>query len=192
MQYRFTIAAALMLSILLSLGHAQASDYFQSVSGDFARAWLSEHTDQSSKPAESNGGDLWSWGSAPKGSIIMGGKLVPDPYSIWKSFNYTYGWLGEVYVDPSTGYPVYSYIDPYTGMQIYFYLDPDAQKPVYFYLDPSTGRPVYINKGTIDGFPGYGSLLSPYGSDFSAYPSPYSWPGGPYNGTPNYNFLGLV
>jgi hypothetical protein len=192
MQSWFIIAATLILSILLSASIAQTSDHFQSVSGDFGRAWLNDRMAQNPTPAENNSGSLWSWGSAPKGSIVMGGKLVPDPYSIWKSFNYTYGWLGQVYVDPYTGYPVYSYIDPYTGMQIYFYLDPDSKKPVYFYIDPNTGKPVYINTGTANGISGYGGVLSPYGYDFSPAASPYSWPGSPYNGTANYDALGMV
>lgn len=192
MQSRFIVAATLILSILLSASYAQTSGRSQSVSEDFGRAWLNDRMAQNPTPAENNGGGLWSWGGAPKGSMIMGGKLVPDPYSIWKSFNYTYGWLGEVYVDPYTGYPVYSYIDPYTGLQIYFYLDPDAQKPIYFYVDPNTGKPVYINKGTTDGISGYGSVLSPYGYDFNPPASPYSWPGSPYNGTANHDFLGMV
>jgi hypothetical protein len=192
MQSRFIIAATLILSILLSAGHAQISDHFQGVGEDFGRAWLKNRMAQNQTQAENSGGGLWSWGGAPKGSIIMGGRLVPDPYSIWKSFNYTYGWLGEVYVDPHTGYPVYSYIDPYTGMQIYFYMDPEAGKPVYFYVDPTTGKPVYINKGIAYGFSGYGSSLSPYGYDFYPQPSPYSWPGSAYNGTGSDNFLGMV
>jgi hypothetical protein len=192
MQTRFIAAATLILSILLAASHAQTSDHFQSVSGDFGRAWLNDRMDQNPTPAKNDGGGLWSWGSAPKGSMIMGGKLVSDPYSIWKSLNYTYGWLGEVYVDPHTGYPIYSYIDPYTGGQIYFYLDPDAKKPVYFYADPITGKPVYLNKGTANGISGYGGVLSPYGYDFIPAISPYSWPGSPYNGTANYDSLGLV
>ncbi len=56
---------------------------------------------------------------------------MADPYYVWKSLNYTSGWLGKVYIDPTTGYPVYGYIDPYTGVQVNYYIDPKTRKPVY-------------------------------------------------------------
>jgi hypothetical protein len=176
MQPQSIAAATLILSILLMSSYAQnSSDHFQSVGGDFGKAWLKDRATQTQKSTGNNSGGLWSFGSPPKGKIIVDGKLVNDPYYIWKSLNYTYGWLGEVYVDPSTGYPVYSYIDPYTGLQIYFYQDPNAKKTVYFYVDPATGRPVYINGGTANGIPGYGSFPSPYGYGYSPAPS-WIWP----------------
>ena len=142
----------LLMILLLAAGcHAQSMGNPQSVGGDFGRNWISSFKAQNPVPAEQNlKNDLWSWGSSPKGSIAVNGNLLPDPYYIWKSLNYSRGWLGRVYTDQKTGYPVYGYIDPYTGM------------PVYYYLDPATNRPTYTNYG----YPDYGSAY-PYTPSYS-------------------------
>jgi hypothetical protein len=149
---RTAFAAIISLTIcLIAAGcYAQSSSSVQSVGGDFGRDWISSFKAQNPQPAETNlKNDLWSWGSSPKGSIVVNGNLLPDPYYIWKSLNYTSGWLGRVYVDPITGYTVYGYIDPYTGM------------PIYYYLDPKTRRPVYTNAYPTFGFP-YNNNIPPY------------------------------
>ena len=152
----FGVMVLLIVFLLAVDGYAQGIGYPQFVGGDFGKNWISGFKVQNPQPAEGNlENDLWSWGSAPKGSILVNGKLVPDPYYMWKSLNYTSGWLGRVYVDPTTGYPVYGYIDPYTGM------------PIYYYVDPKTGKPVYTNSYPSYGYPNYGSV-PPY-SYYSSY-----------------------
>jgi hypothetical protein len=66
---------------------------------------------------------------------------LPDPYYVWKALNYSSGWLGRVYIDPATGYPVYGYIDPHTGLPVYYYLDPNRWKIVYVNAYPYNGLP---------------------------------------------------
>jgi hypothetical protein len=175
MGHRFVAAMVLVLGILLATYQAQATGNFESVGGDFGRTWLKNTQDQNPaiRPQTQNSIGLWSWGGAPKGSAIQNGSLVADPYYIWKSLNLTSGWMGQAYVDPKTGYPVYAFVDPYTGY------------PDYFYVDPKTGRPVYINSGTTTGTPTYSSvpLYSPYvGAPTS---SNYPWLGDP-SGLPSY------
>jgi hypothetical protein len=154
---RIAFAAIISLIIcLLSVGcYAQSMSYPQSVGGDFGRNWIGSFKAQNPQPAEPNlKNDLWTWGSSPKGSIMVNGNLVPDPYYIWKSLNYTSGWIGKVYVDPTTGYPVYGYLDPYTGM------------PIYYYIDLKTGKPVYTNAYPSYGYPYYGTVPPYYSPDY--------------------------
>lgn len=185
MESRLILITVLVLGILLTACDCQPTSHFQSVSGDFGRTWLNNFIAQNPKPAENNSSSLWNWGGAPKGRMIVDGKMVTDPYYIWKSLNYTSGWLGKAYTDPKTGYPVYAYVDPNTGM------------PRYFYVDPNTGKPVYTNVGPTAGNPGYDGVspddLSDFGMPASSY---YTWvgkaPASPYNGTANYDNLGTV
>jgi hypothetical protein len=150
MRTAFAVIISLTICLLEAGCYAQSSGSLQSVGGDFGRDWISSFKAQNPQQAETNlKNDLWSWGSSPKGSIVVNGNLLPDPYYIWKSLNYTSGWLGRVYVDPNTGYPVYGYIDPFTGM------------PIYYYLDPKTRRPVYTNAFPTYGFP-YNNNIPPY------------------------------
>lgn len=167
MKTAFAVIAILTLCILTSDCNSQMASNAQSVGGDFGKDWISSFKAQNPQPSKQNlENDLWSWGSAPKGSIIVNGNLVPDPYYIWKSLNYTTGWLGKVYTDPSTGYPVYGYVDPYTGNPIYYYIDPSTGKPVYTYGYPSYGYP-YYDSSYYSGLP-Y-DFSSPY--DYSLPPN---------------------
>lgn len=144
MKTAFAVVISLTLWLLAIGCDAQSMSYPLSISGDFGRNWISNFKAQNPQPAEQNlKNDLWTWGSSPKGSIMVNGNLVPDPYYIWKSLNYTNGWLGKVYVDPTTGYPIYGYIDPYTGLHLYYYMDPKSGKPVYTNAHPSYGIPYY-------------------------------------------------
>ncbi|MDM7912686.1 MAG: hypothetical protein QUS09_06280 [Methanotrichaceae archaeon] len=161
MRIVFALAVILIVCLLDACGYAQSMNRAQYVGGNFGQSWIGYNTQTHQPAGQNSGNDLWTWGGAPKGSIIVNGKLAPDPYYIWKSLNYTSGWLGEVYIDPSTGYPVYGYIDPYTGMVIYFYVDPKTGKPVYTNAYPATRYPYY---GT------YYDIISP------VYSSNY-WPG---------------
>lgn len=184
MGYRYIIMVFLILSISVSFCHAQDTDRFQSVGGDYGRGWLNNFADQSDDTSDDYSSGLWTWGGAPKGSMIEGGHLVPDPYSIWRSMNLSSGWLGEAYVDPATGYKVYAYVNPYTGY------------PVYFYVDPNTGKPVYTNPGSTTGSD-YITDSSFLSSNFGLTSSPYYYWGlngsaMPYGGFTNYDFLGAV
>ncbi len=106
MRFRFTVIMVLISGILLAACHAQPTSNFQSVSGDFGRTWLSNFLAQNPKPAENNS-SLWSWGSAPKGSMLLNDKLVPISNSTIAAANNAANWLGDTYVDPYTGKPVY-------------------------------------------------------------------------------------
>jgi hypothetical protein len=159
MRTAFAVAVLLIACLLVGGSFGQSNDRFKSVGGEYGQSWINSfraQTPQATKESN-NGTNLWSWGSAPKGSRIVDGKLVADPYYIWRSLNFTNGWLGETYVDPDTGYPVYAYVDPNTGITRYFYVDPNTGKPVYTNVDPET------------------ALLN-YGSD-SPYYSPDYWTG---------------
>lgn len=170
MRFVFALALTLIVCLLAAGGFAQFWAPAQYVGGSYGQGWLDSYNAQSPKPAaeQNAGNDLWTWGSAPKGSIIVNGKLVPDPYYIWKSLNYTSGWLGEVYIDPSTGYPVYGYIEPYSGRAIYYYVDQKTGKPVYTNAYPATGVTYYD--------PFYYPYYDYYGSASPYYPF-YDWQG---------------
>lgn len=182
MDFKIKVIAVLALSIFLAACCAQSQGYAQGVGGDYGRTWLNNFNTQYTKPVANNGNDLWNWGGAPKGRIAVNGKLVTDPYYIWKSLNYTGGWLGQVYVDPKTNYPIYGFLDPYSVL------------PVYFYVDPNTGRPVFTNSGSYAGYPYYDSVSPYYWSNFGMPASTYyPWLGAPtfsYSGTPSYDYLG--
>jgi len=155
MKAAFAVIVPLMICLMATSCYAQSVSYPSSVSGGFDSSQATSHevlNPQSALQGATN--DLWTWGGAPKGSIVVNGNLVPDPYYVWKSLNYTVGWLGEVYVDPNTGYPVYAYINPYTGMQ------------VNFYMDPKTGKPVYLNTYPYYEFPKYGNVPPLYSWDY--------------------------
>jgi hypothetical protein len=158
---RIVLAVVVLLTACLLVAdcYAQSMSRAQYVGGSFGQSWIGGSKAQNPAPAvQDPGNDLWTWGGAPKGSIIVNGKLTPDPYYIWKSLNYTSGWLGMVYVDPSTGYPIYAYTDPNTQMVINFYVDPKTGKPVYTNVYPS----VY----PATGFPYYGSVTPYYSPNY--------------------------
>lgn len=173
------------LSVFLFACCSQSQGQAQNLGGDYGRTWLNNFNIQNPKPVADNGNgnsnDLWNWGGAPKGRIAVNGKLVQDPYYFWKSLNYTSGWLGQVYVDPKTRYPIYGFIDPYTG------------SPVYFYVNPNTGQPVFTNSGLNGGYPYYDSASPYYWSNFGMPTSTnYPWlgaPSFPYSSTPSYDYL---
>lgn len=175
MDYRVLITVILISGILSATSQEQATGTYQSVGSDFGRAWLKNFQAQNpaQQPQVQNSTALWSWGGSPKGTLIQNGLLVTDPYYIWKSLNLTSGWMGQAYVDPDTGYPVYAFVDPYTGY------------PDYFYMDPKTGKPVYIYPGAATGSPTRSSV-PPY-SRYVGEPtsSVYPWLGDP-SGLPAY------
>ncbi len=130
----------LLIACLLAVDcYAQGTSRFQSVGGDFGRNVIGTLKANDAQPASAgnNGNNsLWNWGTAPKGSILLNGELVADPFNSWKALNYTDGWIGEVEMDPYTGYSIYSYRIPNTG------------ETKYFYIYPYTGLPVYVDRGS--------------------------------------------
>ncbi len=188
MKLKLIVAALLILCVLLITCHAQTKASFQNVGGDLGRTWLNnflaENPDQ--QPKAQNSTALWNWGGAPKGMMVQNGSLVADPHYYWKSLNYTSGWMGQVYVDPITGYPIYAYVDPFT------------RYPDYFYMDPKTGKPVYVNAGAAALVPGYDNA-APYYWPYAGMPIPsnYPWLGDPfgllpYDSAADYGGFGIV
>jgi hypothetical protein len=144
MKIAFALIILLVFCQLFASCSAQSTSHFQSVSGDFAKSWLAGYKAQNPEAAQKNeSGDLWSWGSAPRGSRIVNGELVTDPNYLTPWKNITSNWLGDTYIDPYTGKPAYSYTDPNTGQPVYTYTDPKTGNPVYATVDPFTGGPVY-------------------------------------------------
>ncbi|OPY53458.1 MAG: hypothetical protein A4E49_01423 [Methanosaeta sp. PtaU1.Bin112] len=142
MKTAFAALVPLAILLLAAICCCDSQSFSQDVGGDFGRSWISSFKAQNPQPAQTNlKNELWSWGSSPKGSIIVNGNLMPDPYYIWKALNYSSGWLGIVYIDPATGYPVYGYINPHTGLPVYYYLDPKTRKTVYVDSYPYNGLP---------------------------------------------------
>ncbi len=114
--------------------YAQSTSSFQSVGGDYGRNVLTSLNDSASQSnATSGNSSLWTWGNAPKGSILSNGKLITDPFNTWKSLNLTDSGMAPVGLDPYKGYPIYAYKIPNTGEIRYFYIDPLSGEP--FYLD---------------------------------------------------------
>jgi hypothetical protein len=154
---------------LLSSG--QSPPAFQSVSGEFAQNWIEDYknengiadkaeSDNIASNQQNNDSDLWSWGSAPRGSRIVDGQLERDPNYLRPLLNLTSNWLDELYTDSDTGLPTEVYYDPVTGRKYYHILNPntgiafftyctyeDKQtgQTVYVYVDPDTGKEVKAN-----------------------------------------------
>ena len=134
-----TIALA---CLLLGDCYAQSISSYQSLSGDSGRtilASLRANESQSSEAIDnaSKNDTLWRWGGAPKGSVLVDGELLTDPFNTWKDFNTTEKGIALVGVDPFKGYPIYAFKIPGTGETKYFYLDPYTREP--FYLDGYAG-----------------------------------------------------
>jgi hypothetical protein len=142
---RTALAVIIFLTAFLAASYyAPMASSFLGVGGNFGQNWISGFKAQNPQLYEQNlKNDLWTWGDAPKGSIIVNGRRVADPYYFWKSLNYTSGWLGRAYVDPNTGYPIYAYVEPYTRRVLYFYVDPNTERAVYLNAYPAIGSSYY-------------------------------------------------
>jgi len=167
MRVAFAVIALAIVCLLAAACSAQSPSSVQSVSGEFARDWISSYKAQSPQPVQenhsTNGSDLWNWGKAPKGSAIVGGKLLTDPNYLRPWLNLSSNWLGETYTDPNTGLPVDTYLDPLTGKMTYYYLNPSTGRPYYTYtsyIDPNTGKRVYAYVNPLTGEP-VSSAISP-------------------------------
>jgi hypothetical protein len=144
------LAVVVLVVYLLASGcYAQDTSRFQSVGGDFGSG---------------NNGSLWSWGSSPKGTLVVDGNLIGDPKYSAKKLNVTSNWLGDSFVDPygtaipaysytdpNTGEPVKTYVDPITGQSYYTYTDSKSGRVIYVYFNPETGVPIYTSVGPVSG-----------------------------------------
>ncbi len=164
MKTAFAVIVLVIVFFVAAGCYAQSESHFQSVGGDYGQNWISsfkannpQPTEESSSGSSSSGssgnGNLWSWGSAPKGSMVVDGQLIVDPTYVLRNLTYTRNWLGETdssnpsytYTDPNTGNQIYTYTDPNTGQTYYTYKDPNTNKQIYVYLDPYTGQPTHAS-----------------------------------------------
>jgi hypothetical protein len=160
------VVLVVYLFLLASGCYAQDTGRFQSVGGDFGKKMISTIEANDTKPAASSGnnGSLWSWGSSPKGTLVVDGNLIGDPKYSVKKLNVTSNWLGDSFVDPygtaipaysytdpQTGEPVKTYVDPITGQSYYTYTDSKSGRIIYVYFNPETGVPTYTSFGPVSG-----------------------------------------
>lgn len=153
-----SLALALILAACLMTQSccAQNASRFQSVDGDYGRNLISSiKSDDAKTEAESNSNSsLWSWGSSPKGTLIVNGKLMGDPTYTMKTLKVVKNWLGEsmddpygttagsyTYLNPETDEQVTTYVDPITGEHYYQYTDTVSGKVINVYFNPNTGIP---------------------------------------------------
>jgi hypothetical protein len=151
----------LLVYLLASGCYAQDTNRFQSVGGDFGKKMISTIEAKDTKPAAASGnnGSLWSWGSSPKGTLVVDGNLIGDPKYTMKKLNVTSNWLGDSFVDPyGTAAPAYSYTDPATGEPVRTYVDPITGQSYYTYTDSKTGKLIYVYFNPETGAPTYASF----------------------------------
>lgn len=167
MKTALAVAVVIVVCLLAADCCAQSSSRFQSVGGDFGRSLIGTLRANDTKPAaapDSSNGSLWSWGSSPKGTVVVDGNLVGDPKYTLKNLTVTNNWLGDSFVDPygttspaysytdpDTGAPVKTYVDPITGQSYYTYTDSKTGKLVYVYFNPETGEPTYASFTPVSG-----------------------------------------
>ncbi|HWQ19455.1 MAG TPA: hypothetical protein VN455_06715 [Methanotrichaceae archaeon] len=93
----FALCLATSAGVLMQAGSCQSMGNFQSVGGDFGKSWINNFMAQNQPaPAQTQNlkNDLWSWGSAPKGSTIVGGKLTANTNTT-SAVNISANWLGD-------------------------------------------------------------------------------------------------
>jgi hypothetical protein len=162
MKTALAVAVVIVVCLLAADCCAQSSSRFQSVGGDFGRTLIGTLRANDTKPAtaaDSSNGSLWSWGSSPKGTLVVDGNLVGDPKYTMKNLTVTSNWLGDSFVDPyGTAAPAYSYTDPDTGAPVKTYVDPISGQSYYTYTDSRTGKLVYVYFNPETGEPIYASF----------------------------------
>jgi hypothetical protein len=168
MKTALAVAVVLVVCLLAADCCAQSSSRFQNVGGDFGRSLIGTigaNDTKAAAAAEDNSNDsLWSWGSSPKGTLVVDGNLIGDPKYTMKKLNVENNWLGDSFVDPygttapaysytdpDTGAPVKTYVDPITGQSYYTYTDSKTGKLVYVYFNPQTGEPTYASFTPLSG-----------------------------------------
>ncbi|MBN1235412.1 MAG: hypothetical protein JW999_05095 [Methanotrichaceae archaeon] len=166
MKTALAVVVVLVLCLMATGCYAQDSSRFQSVGGDFGRNVISTIKSDDTQPASAsdNSSSLWSWGSSPKGTLVVDGNLIGDPRYTMKKLKLDQNWLGDSFVDPygtiasaysyvdaETGEPVKTYVDPITGQSYYTYVDYKTGKLVYVYFNPVTGEPTYASFTPLSG-----------------------------------------
>lgn len=149
----------LVAGLFVSLSCSQSPPVFQSVSGEFAQKWIEDYRketgiadppragDTISNLSQNNESDLWSWGSAPRGSMIVDDQLERDPNYLRPMLDLSSNWLDELYTDSLTGLPVKVYSDPFTGKKYHHILNPNTGTEFFTYCsyeDEKTGQTVYV------------------------------------------------
>lgn len=158
------LVVVLVVCLLAAGCCAQSSSRFKSVGGDYGRNLIGTIKASDTKPAAASNGSLWSWGSSPKGTVVVDGNLIGDPKYTMKKLNVINNWLGDSFVDPYgttssaysytdavTGEPVKTYVDPFTGQSYYTYTDSKTGRLIYVYFNPETGEPTYASFTPVSG-----------------------------------------
>jgi hypothetical protein len=92
---KLAITIILLLTLSLAVPPLAGASGFQSVGGEFGRAWINNFLAQNQKPPEEDlKNNLWNWGTAPKGKKLVGGKLVDAVSDTTVKVNAT-NWLGD-------------------------------------------------------------------------------------------------
>lgn len=132
-------AFAVILAFTMIIS-AQSTGGFQNVGGEFGRNAL-KSLNFSQADTSNNSSGLWSWGNAPKGSLLVDGRLADDPLNTLNALNLSDGAIKVAGVDTYTGRTIYTYTIPKTGEVKYFYIDPLTQKPAYTDSPPIESPP---------------------------------------------------
>jgi hypothetical protein len=131
----FMMMRTLMMALLaLAICLVPAAAQVQSVGEDFGRSWLEKY---GKKQVTSEGPEnLWSWGGAPKGYAVSGGKLYP------------YSSLDQWYYPNFMASPSPIIINRTQVINDQNYISPDFLSPDFisdpWLLAQITGRPVVI------------------------------------------------
>jgi hypothetical protein len=160
MKTALAVAVVIVVCLLAADCCAQSSSRFQNVGGDFGRSLIGTIRANDTNPAADNSnGSLWSWGSSPKGTIVVDGNLIGDPKYTMKKLSVVSNWLDDSFVDPyGTAQSPYSYVDAETGEPVKTYVDPITGRSYYTYTDYKTGRLVYVYFDPQTGVPNYASF----------------------------------
>jgi len=140
------LSALLIACLLAGNVLAEKSSGFQSVGGDYGRNVLNSLKASDAQETEEKEGNqsLWSWGGAPKGSLIVDGNIIGDPRYALKNLSVVRDWLGDSFLDPYGDTPAYSYFNPVTGEKVKTYVDPITGHHYYTYEDANTGKLIYV------------------------------------------------
>jgi hypothetical protein len=130
------VLALLIACLLAGDCLAQSDDRFQRVDGEYGRNIIgtlaANDTGQaSSNNSSDNNGTLWSWGTIPKGSMMVNGTPTNDPFINPGAIENPENSYVQVGVDAFTGMAIYSYRPAYGAATKYFYVDPYTRLPVY-------------------------------------------------------------
>lgn len=158
MKKALVLALFLMAGLMIAICSAGDSSRFQSVGGDYGRAFISSmKSDETESADESDSGDtLWDWGGTPKGTMVLDGSLIGDPRYALNKLNVVENYLDESFMDPYNPYSqasAYTYTDSVTGEVVPTYVDPTTGESYYKYTDPLSGKLLYVYFNPLTGVP---------------------------------------